>query len=53
MIVESVDNDKKTAIVTDGYNGGGFMNWRRREKKFSELNTNHCIGYTYLLEYNN
>ena len=53
MIVESVDNDKKTAIVTDGYTGRGYMNWRRREKKYSELNTDHCIGYTYLLEYNN
>ncbi len=52
MIVESVDNEKETAVVTDGYNGGGYMVWRRRELSFKELNTKNCIGYTYLLDYN-
>ena len=53
-IIESVDNNKKTAVVTEGWknNISGTFEWKSSEKSFDELNVNKCKGYTYLLEYN-
>lgn len=51
MIIESVNSKSKKAVVTDGYNGGGYMIWRRRTLTFAEINKNSCKGYTYLLDY--
>lgn len=51
MIIESVNSKSKKAVVTDGYNAGGYMKWRRRTLTFDQINVNKCKGYTYLLDY--
>ena len=51
MIIESVNSKLKKAVVTDGYNAGGYMKWRRRTLTFDQINVNNCKGYTYLLDY--